>query len=59
MAETQFQTRVRLVDQMPRQAESLHFIAAESEGLSESQRRSLAFAADMMRDAARLLAELN
>lgn len=58
MSETQFQKRVRLVDQMPRQAESLHFIASESESLSDSQRSSLTYAAEMMRDAAKLLQDL-
>ena len=58
MAETQFQMRTRLIDQMPRQADILAYIMENSEALSESQRSSLAFAADMMRDATKLLREL-
>ena len=58
MAETQFQKRVRLIDEMPRQADSLVYIMENSEALSESQRFSLAGAADMMRAATKLLQDL-
>lgn len=58
MAETQFQKRVRLIEQMPRQADSLVYIMENQDALSESQRSSLAFAADMMRDAVKLLKDL-
>lgn len=58
MPETQFQKRIRLVEQMPRQADSLSYILSENDDLSESQCNSLAWAADMLRDAAKLLSEL-
>jgi hypothetical protein len=58
MAETQFKMRVRLIEQMPRQADSLAYIMENQDALSESQRSSLAFAADMLRDAAKLLSDL-
>lgn len=56
--ETQFKRRVRLIDEMPRQAASLEYIASNSEALSESQIGSLQGAASMMRQAAKLLEEL-
>lgn len=58
MPETQFQKRMRLIADMPRQADSLVYIMENAEHLSESQRASLAGAADMMQAAAKLLAEI-